>query len=421
MATNNIANAPIAAYESCRVATVFSLNATYVDPILTNAGTQVALSIDGIALAVGQRVLVKNQSTPNLNGIYTVTNIGSGATNWTMTRAADMDTGTQVTLGKMVFVARGTVNAGSYWGVFASSNEIGNDDIVFSNMSYYAARQALQQGFRLSLTSGTAVTTSDVTAATTVYMALYKGNLISLYDSAIGIWMLYQTAQISVAVPSTTNTPFDVFAYLSSAGVVTLETVNWTNTTTRATALTTQDGVLVKSGDTTRRYLGTLCTTGVSGQTEDSKSNRYCWNYYHRARKTLSRVETTASWTYTSGTIRQANASTDNQVNFVIGVSEDMIEMTLAVGTAGDGDTGAAGIALDSTSSMATTTVIGIASNVSGTRMPLTSLYRDYSPVGQHSLIWVEEADGTNQVTFYGAVAIASANGKFGMAGSIWC
>ena len=93
---------------------------------------------------------------------------------------------------------------------------------------------------RLTLTSGSPIITSGVTAATTVYFTPYKGAKISLYDGAR--WKLYAFSEKSVAVPSTTNTPFDIFAY-DGGGAVTLETANWTNDTTRATALTLQDGV----------------------------------------------------------------------------------------------------------------------------------------------------------------------------------
>src|ERR1019366_1776824 len=77
---------------SCRVATTAALTATYsngssgVGATLTNSGTKSAISIDGVALAVNDRVLVKNQATAAQNGIYTVTTVGSGAVNWVLTR-----------------------------------------------------------------------------------------------------------------------------------------------------------------------------------------------------------------------------------------------------------------------------------------------------------------------------------------------
>lgn len=68
---------------------------------ITLSGTQ---TIDGIAVIVGDRVLVKDQSTASENGIYVV---ASGA--WT--RATDADSATDLLPGSVVTVARGTVNA----------------------------------------------------------------------------------------------------------------------------------------------------------------------------------------------------------------------------------------------------------------------------------------------------------------------
>lgn len=62
-------------------------------------------TIDGVTLATGDRILLKNQTTGSENGIYTV-NV-SGAP----TRAADADEDAEVTSGMFVFVSEGTVNA----------------------------------------------------------------------------------------------------------------------------------------------------------------------------------------------------------------------------------------------------------------------------------------------------------------------
>jgi hypothetical protein len=106
--------------DAVRVATTANLTATYangssgVGATLTNSGTQAALTIDSIALSVGQRVLVKNQSTAFQNGIYTVTTVGTVSTNWVLTRAIDNDSNAtvlEVEGGDFCFVQEGTVNA----------------------------------------------------------------------------------------------------------------------------------------------------------------------------------------------------------------------------------------------------------------------------------------------------------------------
>ncbi|MEN9530847.1 MAG: Aeromonas phage vB AsaM-56 [Pseudomonadota bacterium] len=65
-------------------------------------------TIDGVALAVGDRVLVKDQTNANQNGIYLV-----AAAAWT--RSADADSGTKLTSGARVAVEEGSINAGRVW------------------------------------------------------------------------------------------------------------------------------------------------------------------------------------------------------------------------------------------------------------------------------------------------------------------
>jgi hypothetical protein len=62
-------------------------------------------TLDGVTLATGDRVLVKNQATGSENGIYVVK--ASGAPD----RSTDADTGAELTSNFAVFVEEGTVNA----------------------------------------------------------------------------------------------------------------------------------------------------------------------------------------------------------------------------------------------------------------------------------------------------------------------
>ena len=64
--------------------------------------------VDGITLATGDRILIKNQAAPAENGIYTVNATGAP------TRATDMDAWTEVP-GALVAVEVGTTNADTVW------------------------------------------------------------------------------------------------------------------------------------------------------------------------------------------------------------------------------------------------------------------------------------------------------------------
>lgn len=99
---------------SCRVATTAALTVTAATQTLTNAGTLAAISIDGVSLSVGDRVLVKDQATTNQNGIYTVTTVGSGSVAWVLTRATDADSWLDL-VGAYVTVEQGTANDDTFW------------------------------------------------------------------------------------------------------------------------------------------------------------------------------------------------------------------------------------------------------------------------------------------------------------------
>lgn len=238
---------------------------------------------------------------------------------------------------------------------------------------------------RLSLTSNLPVTVSDVTAATTIYWT--DGN-----------------TNLSVAVPSTTVTMFDVF-YSYSAG--TLSTVNWTNDTTRATDLARDtSGRLVKSGDTDKLYLGTGRTTSVSGQCEDSVTKRFLWNMYNRLERRLFKVESTNTWSYSTATWRSANNSTANRVEFVQGVAENPIiaEVAAAFNANAAGGFMLHGLALDATNTSDTATdgvTFLSTTGVSGQVMPAYARYSKIVTAGYHYLQWVEQGDGVNTNTAY--------------------
>lgn len=124
-----------------RVATTANLTATYangaagVGATLTNSGVQAALVIDGVALQVADRVLVKDQTAEEENGVYDVTDIGSGATNWVLTRSTDFDTPAEITRGTIVPVHEGTVNAGTLWMETEEVTTIGTDPIRFTQLT----------------------------------------------------------------------------------------------------------------------------------------------------------------------------------------------------------------------------------------------------------------------------------------------
>lgn len=183
-------------------------------------------------------------------------------------------------------------------------------------------------GGRLTTESGVPVSTSDRTSQGTIYYTPYLHNRIGLYDGTS--WTLFTFTERSLALSGlTSGLNYDVFLY-DNAGTLTLELTAWTNDTTRATALTTQDGVYVKTGATTRRYLGTIRTTGTT-TTEDSASKRLVWNQYNRVER-QGRRQVSSNHTYASSARRYWNNDSASRLEIVVG---DPLGTTVRVGLNG--------------------------------------------------------------------------------------
>ena len=130
-------SAGLNAHDSVVAATTSELAATYFAGTLgvdggSGVGSYITASANGFitldtvstssspALAVGSRVLVKDGTTDQTglssraNGVYVVSNIGSGSTPWTLTRASDYDNSVagEVNAGDFTFVQAGSVNIG---------------------------------------------------------------------------------------------------------------------------------------------------------------------------------------------------------------------------------------------------------------------------------------------------------------------
>lgn len=85
--------------------------------------------IDGVTLATGDRILLKNQTTGTENGLYVVA--ASGAP----TRATDADASAEVTAGLSVFVSEGTTNGNTQWSLTTDDPiTLGSTALVFAQI-----------------------------------------------------------------------------------------------------------------------------------------------------------------------------------------------------------------------------------------------------------------------------------------------
>lgn len=298
-------------------------------------------------------------------------------------------------------------------GSTATTQTAADNNTEIATTAYVHARVgSAPNDFRLTLTSGNPITTSDVTAATTIYCAPYTGDRMALYNGTN--WDVLNSSEFSIALGTLTNDQgYDVFCYKNS-GIPTLELTAWTNNTTRATALVYQDGVLCKSGALTRRYLGSFLTTSTT-TTEDSRARRYLFNYYNAQPRSMRAVDATVSWTYNTATIRQANGSTTNQLNYFMGVLNQEIQASqTTLASQATNDAGIyAGIGNNTTTEFSGIT--GSQTLQNGILASMTSIDTYLPVLGRNYLARLERGFGVVTTTWYGT----SGNNVSGITGVI--
>lgn len=263
-----------------------------------------------------------------------------------------------------------------------------------------AATMRSTANHRLTLTASVPVTTSDVTGATSLFLTPYTGNQIGLYYSAA--WLVVDTVEVGLALGTlTSGKNYDVFAYYTGSAVALELSAAWLNDLARTDALGTQDGIVVKGSDPTRRHVGTLRTTATT-TTEDSQAKRFLWNRYNQVRRaTKNTTEGTNSWVYNTATIRQANANAANKFEYVTGDAASIVRaeaLNITNISVGAGYVTAM-IGVDSTTVNSAQKYGGASST--GVQ-PLRADYQGYPGLGYHAINWLEIGSGAGTNTFYG-------------------
>ena len=173
-------------HQSVVAATSGNLAGTYnngtsgVGATITKASNGSIGTIDGATVVVGNRILLKSQTDPKENGIYTITAVGSGSAPWVVTRATDADnnpTG-ELAAGDFCFVTGGSTNAGYGYinNSTASPIVIGTSDITYT---VFNAAQVVTGGAGLAFTGNTL----DIGTASTSRIVVNADNI----DLASGV------------------------------------------------------------------------------------------------------------------------------------------------------------------------------------------------------------------------------------------
>lgn len=380
----------------------------------------IPLNVNSLTVAVGGQLVIDNQCTGNFT--VTVKTAASGSTGVVVPQGVKSTVTSDTT--NVVFsddrlgdsnINRSATVAGSPNGVTTGvagtaykpmstiidrTNRIGYfGPLADGNTGWVPANGYYPnpQGY-LTLTSGTAIITGDVTAATAVYYTPYVGNMVPIYD---GNWLqayFFSEQTLTLSSSQAASNLYDVFAFLNSgsaiigtgpawtsatagsctrgagAGTTQLSRINglWTNTV----SMTMRNGGLTYSVAANQgTYLGSLFMDGTNGQVSCYRSwgqNRKwgVWNAYNRVPIAMQAGDSTTSWTpaTTYPTFAASNGNSANKITSFFGLAEEEIVCNFEqlMNTVNTGHQGYTGIGLNSTTA-ASGTVGSIFSGGAGT------------------------------------------------------
>lgn len=236
-------------------------------------------TVDGVVLATGDRILIKNQASARENGVYSVN--ASGAP----TRVTDFDTSAEIVPGATFYVTAGTANAGTLWVQNETVTTVGTDPINFGQVA-----SALTYNFAVSQTdigtndfsvtvSGLNITYNLPTAGHGVRGAL-TGADWDTFNSKVGIFGSVSANHIPF-YKDTTGTLVDSGISLNITGGATstltipttgtIATLAGTETLTNKTLTTPIISTISNSGTIT---LPTGTRTLVARDTTDTLTNK---------------------------------------------------------------------------------------------------------------------------------------------------
>lgn len=249
-------------------ASTANLTATYsngtagVGATLTNSGVQAAFVIDGYTASLGDRILIKDQTTGAQNGIYTVTTLGTILTNWVLTRATDFNaTGSgpnYIETGASTFVNGGSTNASTGWVLTTTGTiTVGTTSLTFAQTSSSSS---------VTVTSPL-LKTGSVISLQTVPTTLGGTGLATL--TAYNVLLGNGTGNVAFAAPGTTGYP------LLSAGAASNPAFGQLSLTAGVTGtLPVANG---GTGTATAFTVGSVVFAGASGVYTQNNAN-FFWD-----------------------------------------------------------------------------------------------------------------------------------------------
>ena len=175
-APSSSSDAATKAYVDGISAGIVNRTAVKVASTVNIASLSTLLTVDGVVLTAGDRVLVKNQTTTSANGIY---DAAVGA--WS--RSSDSDTAGELLVGYYYFVTAGSTQAASSWTISTAPTTLGSTAILFSQfaaaISYTAGTFLTLVGNAFSASTGTTSSTLAIGDDSRITGAAQKASNLS--------------------------------------------------------------------------------------------------------------------------------------------------------------------------------------------------------------------------------------------------
>jgi hypothetical protein len=250
----------------------------------------------------------------------------------------------------------------------------------------------------LTLTSGTPVIASDVTAATAVYYTPLRGNQIPIYDGTIFSIQTFSELTLTLVANHLASQIYDVFIINDSGTIRAVTGPAWTTATAGSgargtgagtTELQQLNGIWTNKVSMTGRYgastttvaancgtyVGSIFMDGTNGQISCHRtfgqSRKWgVWNAYNRKRLYLMAGDSTASWNYATNTVRASNNSSANSLTLFVGLQEetcDLKQSQYCGASIGNGQTNSPSIGIGYNSTSAYTQKSGSHSSANST------------------------------------------------------
>ncbi len=181
-ATKNYVDTQLAAFqplEAVSLASTVNYPGLLVANVLTITATG-AISVDGSTPAANDRILLKNQTSQEQNGVYVVTTVGTIGVSPVLTRAADYNTAAAVNSGASIPVLAGAVNKITAWIQTATVTTLNTDPLVFTQFAANPQNVPIAMG---ALDSAAASVNGGVIGSSSLYLQSAQGNTPGLVSS----------------------------------------------------------------------------------------------------------------------------------------------------------------------------------------------------------------------------------------------